>query len=108
MNSTRYTHSIRGKGKGGGVFFFSNDEEKDEDENQDEHEREDEDENEDEEEEEEKEADKLYYSQEPAYAAFRLSSIFVPIRLGERFVLSRMRRGASPRRKFKANAITPF
>lgn len=29
MNSTRYTHSIRGKGRG--VFFFSNDEEKDED-----------------------------------------------------------------------------
>lgn len=96
MNSTR-----------GSVFFFSNDEEKDEDhdENQDEHEHEDKDENE---EEEEKEADKLHYSQEPAYAAFRLSSIFVPIRLGERFVLSRMRRGAWPRRKFKANAITPF
>lgn len=97
MNSTR-----------GSVFFFSNEEkDEDHDENQDEHEHEDKDENEDEEE-EEKEADKLHYSQEPAYAAFRLSSIFVPIRLGERFVLSRMRRGAWPRRKFKANAITPF
>lgn len=43
-----------------------------------------------------------------ACAAFRLSSIFVPVRLGERLNVSRMRRGASPKGKFKANAITPF